>query len=758
MRACKKKKVVPSFIKIKTAVQNPRAAKAVQFAQSKWLNLEIKDKFKQMSDIELELYNLHLEITKNMNENLFDEWISFSEKVNLTAKDDAKKKRLRQSKKLNKLIEVKNTNGKCFEPEIIPDFVINKSSVDFNEEELNLLNLGLKYTPKPLKTPFVDLAVDIETILKYKLPSVQEELRTTTNNVFDCALSTDRQSDTKTINEHKLIKSLREKDCVYVKADKGNKIVILDSVDYDRRVLDLIDECSYKEVKKSPLLKMVRESDAIRKEISKVFGKRLLRTLIVPNPMLAKIYALPKIHKVGDKMRPIVSNINTPIYKMAKWLVREIKNLPPWPSQSVKNSFDFVTKIKNVVLNDDEIMISFDVESLFPSIPIKEALGDFRDFLETTNLKEEEKQVYRMVAKTCMDHNYFEFRDKFYKVEKGTNMGNPISPLISEVFMSAFETKLKNENLLPRLWLRYVDDIFAIVKCDEVENVLNILNSRFDSINFTEEKERNGKLAFLDLELKRINNKIEIGVYHKETSTKRVIPNISHCAIQHKLAGFHSHIHRLCRLPLSIENYKKEYDYIQEIAKINGYSSELVDNIVYKHSEKVRRSNLSTFFATNEKLNLKRVSISFVPRITNKLKSKFKEFGMQFVYRNESKLVNLLGTTKDKTPQLNKSGIYSVECGDCKRSYHGQTKRAVTVRVGEHFKCIRNNMPSRSAVALHALVNEHTNVSIENAKLEKQVNDERRLDAYEYYYIKRDPSALNLDEGNITSSLIDRLI
>ena len=63
--------------------------------------------------------------------------------------------------------------------------------------------------------------------------------------------------------------------------------------------------------------------------------------------------------------------------------------------------------------------------------------------------------------------------------------------------------------------------------------------------------------------------------------------------------------------------------------------------------------------------------------------------------------------------------------------FHGQTKTAVTVRVGEHFKCIRNNMPNRSAVALHALVNEHTNGSIENAKLEKQVIDERRLYSYE---------------------------
>lgn len=131
---------------------------------------------------------------------------------------------------------------------------------------------------------------------------------------------------------------------------------------------------------------------------------------------------------------------------------------------------------------------------------------------------------------------------------------------------------------------------------------------------------------------------------------------------------------------------------------------------------------------------------------------------MQLVYRNEHKLANLLGSAKDKTPKLKKSGIYSVKCGDCGREYHGQTKRSVEVRGREHLRCIKNNMPSKSAVAHHALTNEHLNIGICNVTLEKQVNDERKLDAYEYYYIKKDENCINLDEGNIQSSLIDRLL
>lgn len=80
----------------------------------------------------------------------------------------------------------------------------------------------------------------------------------------------------------------------------------------------------------------------------------------------------------------------------------------------------------------------------------------------------------------------------------------------------------------------------------------------------------------------------------------RTITSDSHCPIQHKQSAFHSAIHRLCRLPLSISNYKKEHEYIKEMARVNGYNPDLIDKLVKKHSQKVTRSNLTTLFTQNE--------------------------------------------------------------------------------------------------------------------------------------------------------------
>lgn len=144
-------------------------------------------------------------------------------------------------------------------------------------------------------------------------------------------------------------------------------------------------------------------------------------------------------------------------------------------------------------------MISINVESLFPSIPVPEALDNLRDHLVKIDVDERKRNVYTCIAKLCMDLNFFKFRGKFYHVQKGTSMGNPLSPMIAEAFMSKFETNLNERGILPRVWFRCIDDVFAIVKKSEVEDLMEKLNCQSNSINFTCENECDGRLAFLDV-------------------------------------------------------------------------------------------------------------------------------------------------------------------------------------------------------------------------------------------------------------------
>jgi hypothetical protein len=339
-------------------------------------------------------------------------------------------------------------------------------------------------------------------------------------------------------------------------------------------------------------------------------------------------------------------------------------------------------------------------------------------------------------------------------------MGNPMSPFIAEVYMSKFEIEMKEENITPRIWIRYVDDVLAVVKKDKVDQILNSINSRHPSIKFSCELEKEKSLPFLDLMLKRKNNKIEFEIFHKPTSTTRYITSDSHSPHQHKVAAFHSMVHRLCRIPLKIEAYMKEYKYILELANINGYNGKMIDEMIAKHARKIKKSSLSTLFRQEKYLERQafdertRVCMTFVPEVTNKLKRVFQKHNLCMVYSNKRKLRNLLGSTKDKCPTLKKSGIYSIKCDNCNAEYIGQTRRNIKTRYNEHFSHIKYNRPEKSSVASHMLSYRipHT-TSINNLSLLKEVNNSNKLDAYESYFIQSSENSMNTDNGPINSSL-----
>lgn len=529
--------------------------------------------------------------------------------------------------------------------------------------------------------------------------------------------------------------------------------------DYNDRMQQLITENPYKEINKTPLPKMIKESNVVRQNIAKTFGSRLKFSLLVSNPIVAKLYGLPKLHKNPVKMRQIVSSINTPSYKIAKWLVSEFRKLPPFKGFSIKNSFVFVSQIKELTLSENEVMISFDVSALFPSIPVEEALYELNEFLKQLNLSDVKRDIYFSAAKLCMEQNYFQFRNKLYKVEEGTNMGNPLSPLIADCCMSSLENKLLRQNLLPRFWCRYVDDVFAIVDKDKVNDTLNILNCQHESINFTHEVESDGKLAFLDLIVKRnTENSLEFEIFHKPTSTKIVITSDSFCPIQYKQAPFHSMIHRLVYIPLTLPCYIKERNYILNVAKMNGYKPSLIERIIKIHSDKRDKFNLSTLFTQNyTPSDMKRVSFNYAPRITHTLSGIFKPYDMQCVYKSTNKLIDLIGTTKNKDDKLKSSGIYSIQCNSCDGVYYGQKKRSIEKRFYEHLSYIKNKQCNRSALASHAINTGHTHFDINNISVVRVVREQNRLDAYQSYYIQSNENSLNLDNGNIESALFSRV-
>ena len=124
---------------------------------------------------------------------------------------------------------------------------------------------------------------------------------------------------------------------------------------------------TYKMLKKvNNELKKLFESGEINKTM---YDK--MRTTFSNAPQL---YELPKIHKPDVPLRPIVSTIGSATYYLAKELTKTISPLAGKSFSFVQDSSDFVQKIKNIRLEEDTVLVSFDVVQLFTKVPIEESL------------------------------------------------------------------------------------------------------------------------------------------------------------------------------------------------------------------------------------------------------------------------------------------------------------------------------------------------------------------------------------------------
>jgi hypothetical protein len=99
-----------------------------------------------------------------------------------------------------------------------------------------------------------------------------------------------------------------------------------------------------------------------------------------------------------------------------------------------------------------EMLVSFDVEALLPSIPSDEALELLKKSLEDQHLNPYVLTQFLELANLLMKLNFFQFYGKFYEQTEGTAMGNALSLFLANLYMANFE--MVQRNLLPKVWER----------------------------------------------------------------------------------------------------------------------------------------------------------------------------------------------------------------------------------------------------------------------------------------------------------------
>ena len=102
-----------------------------------------------------------------------------------------------------------------------------------------------------------------------------------------------------------------------------------------------------------------------------------------PNDCRApRLTGYPKVHKADVPLRGVVSFIGSPYENVAKTLVPILRKLQGRSGHYIKNSQQLKEQLEKWTIQRDEILVSYDVEKLYPSIPIKEALDLIENLLK----------------------------------------------------------------------------------------------------------------------------------------------------------------------------------------------------------------------------------------------------------------------------------------------------------------------------------------------------------------------------------------
>ena len=349
-------------------------------------------------------------------------------------------------------------------------------------------------------------------------------------------------------------------------------MVIMDQQEYNNKAQALLqDTNTYKVLPKDPtpqlknklinLLKVIKQSGGL--SIQKY--KHLYPTSAVP----PKFYGLPKIHKTGTPLRPIVSSRGSITYGVAKELSHIIKPLVGQSPHHLKNTQHFIQQIQGKKLQAGESITSYDVKALFTSVPVQPAVQIVKHRLQQdpTLPQRTSMSISQIISllEFCLTHTYFLFQGKYYEQVQGVAMGSPISPLIANIFMEEFEVKaLQSFPNPPSLWLRFVDDTFVINRAEHSQDLLHHINSQDAHIQFTVEPIQQGSLPFLDtLVTIQLDNTFSTTVYRKPTHTDQYLQWDSNHHITAKHSVYNTLAHRARTVSSTQDNLNKELTHIK---------------------------------------------------------------------------------------------------------------------------------------------------------------------------------------------------
>lgn len=581
-----------------------------------------------------------------------------------------------------------------------------------------------------------------------------------------------------TKDEYLALKELRQNKEIIIKpADKGSAVVVMEREHYLWEGYRQLNDKNYYTKLQSPIYQAT--IPIVHKIISRLHEKKFINSkqkqyLIGDSEIRPRrFYLLPKIHKppiswsrpfIIPSGRPIVSDCSSETYKIAEYLDFFLNPLSITHSSYLKDTYDFIDKVKNIHVPADSILFTIDIDSLYTNIDTREGIQSVKDiFSKNYNKRRPDKELLELLE-ISLTRNDFEFNGEYFLQIKGTAMGKKFAPAYANIFMANWETQaLSVCEKRPMHYYRYLDDIWGIWTHSEEDfqlflNTLNNFNSSIkikhtlshDSIDFLDTTTFKGP-KFSE------TNRLDIKVFFKETDTHALLHKTSYHP-RHTFAGLiKSQLLRFHRICTQYSDFKKATRVLFSALTRRGYSRTFL-RTCHKQFLQIRPINVSpiipfvtTYSAPNVKL-VRGIRNNF--EIFMKGRGPLHDCRLIAAFRRNKNLkdhlvkaqIKPLQTPKDKHMndffkqlrwvsnrhnknifKINNQGnikskncIYIIICKQCGIQYVGETRNTIGTRFTQHRYNILRKKDAHTQLVKHFI--QHDWSAVQASVLESNPN------------------------------------
>ena len=188
-------------------------------------------------------------------------------------------------------------------------WVINISSTPLTPDQEKLLAHGPNYAVVPKEPPIAQYVAAVENACTKLEEGKAEEFRVQVKSAIQ-KIKPPRSNLSR--GERRAIAELKKDESrMILTADKGVALVVLNTEDYIKKAEDLLSQNTYRALTSDPTMRLKTKMINLLKSIKSKGGisEKLYKRLYPTGAESPKFDGLPKIHKPGMQVRPIVSSI-----------------------------------------------------------------------------------------------------------------------------------------------------------------------------------------------------------------------------------------------------------------------------------------------------------------------------------------------------------------------------------------------------------------------------------------------------------------